>query len=66
MIPDAFGWEMPNSRLLCDPYAKRADATVYLPEFQAGNHLPLSVMEDMKNMTAEGGWMIGKIPSVAR
>ncbi|KAI4174958.1 MAG: hypothetical protein LQ343_001985 [Gyalolechia ehrenbergii] len=66
MIPDAFGWEMPNSRLLCDTYAKRVNATVYLPEFQGGYHLPLSVMGDMRDMTAEGGWMIGKIPSVAR
>lgn len=66
MIPDAFGWEIVNNRLLCDTYAKRANATVYLPEFQNGYHLPLSVMTDMKDMTAEGGWMIGKIGPFAR
>ncbi|KAL8825086.1 MAG: hypothetical protein Q9170_007931 [Blastenia crenularia] len=66
MIPDAFGWETPNNRLLCDVYAKRCSATVYLPEFMNGYHLPMSVMGDMKEMTAEGGWMVGRIPSFMR
>lgn len=35
-VPDAFGWELPNSRLLADTYAKRLGVRVYLPEFMDG------------------------------
>ncbi|KAL9603994.1 MAG: hypothetical protein Q9219_000756 [cf. Caloplaca sp. 3 TL-2023] len=66
MIPDVFGWEAPNNRLLCDTYAKRANAIVYLPEFQGGNALPMDVLGNMKTVTEGEGWMVGKIPSAAR
>ena len=37
IVPDAFGWELNNSRFLADAYAKRiGDVTVYLPEFMDG------------------------------
>ena len=36
IIPDAFGWELPNSRVLADKYAK-AGFLVYLPEFMDGS-----------------------------
>lgn len=36
VIPDAFGWTFPNSRILADCYAKEGNFTVYLPEFQNG------------------------------
>lgn len=35
IIPDAFGWELPNNRILADDYAKNG-FKVLLPEFQAG------------------------------
>lgn len=60
MIPDAFGWETPNSRLLCDAYASRAQCLVYLPEFQNGHHLPLSLMTDLGVMTSEKESMLKK------
>ncbi|KAI4099852.1 MAG: hypothetical protein LQ339_005767 [Xanthoria mediterranea] len=66
MIPDAFGWETPNSRLLCDTYAERAGVLVYLPEFQAGHHLPMSLMEDIGTMTSGGDSLLKKIPSTLR
>ncbi|KAI4260487.1 MAG: hypothetical protein L6R42_004033 [Xanthoria sp. 1 TBL-2021] len=66
MIPDAFGWETPNSRLLCDTYAERAGVLVYLPEFQDGHHLPLSLMTDMGTMTSGENSMLKKIPSALR
>ena len=36
IIPDAFGWNLNNSRILADAYAKRAGVTVYLPDFMDG------------------------------
>jgi dienelactone hydrolase len=36
-IPDAFGWKLPNNRVLADKYAK-AGFTVYIPEFMDGRH----------------------------
>lgn len=32
VIADLFGWTFRNLRLLCDHYAKEANATVYLPD----------------------------------
>ena len=36
IIPDIFGWEMSNSRLLADSYAKAGGFLVYLPDFMEG------------------------------
>ena len=36
MIPDAYGWEMPNNRVLCDVYAQKGGWLVYLPDFMGG------------------------------
>lgn len=36
IIPDAFGWELPNNRILADCYAKEGGFRVYLPEFMGG------------------------------
>ncbi|KAL8801559.1 MAG: hypothetical protein Q9200_006914 [Gallowayella weberi] len=66
MIPDAFGWEWSNNRLLCDTYASRAQCFVYLPEFQNGHHLPLSLITDMGAMTSENGSIIKKVPATLR
>lgn len=35
IIPDAFGWTLPNNRILADEYAKNG-FQVYLPEFMQG------------------------------
>ena len=48
-IPDAFGWDFPNNRLLADGYARDGFLT-YLPEFMAGN--------------AVAGWVITKLPLI--
>lgn len=40
MIPDIFGWETNNSRLLADSLAQDGDYLVYLPDFMNG--LPFS------------------------
>lgn len=36
IIPDAFGWELPNSRVLADSYAEKGNFRVYLPDFMDG------------------------------
>ncbi|KAL6714231.1 hypothetical protein ACLMJK_007654 [Lecanora helva] len=36
IVPDAFGWILNNNRILADAYARRAGATVYLPDFTNG------------------------------
>ena len=32
IIADVFGWTLPNTRLLADHYARKVQATVYLPD----------------------------------
>ena len=32
VVADLFGWTFINERILCDDYAKEADATVYMPD----------------------------------
>lgn len=39
MIPDAFGWEFVNNRLLCDEYARKGEFLVYLPDFMDGEYI---------------------------
>lgn len=36
IIPDAFGWEFVNNRLLVDEYARKGDFTVFMPDFMNG------------------------------
>jgi hypothetical protein len=36
IIPDAFGWELVNSRILADNYAQKGQFVVYLPDFMNG------------------------------
>jgi len=36
IIPDAFGWELLNTRALADAYAQRIPAVVMVPEFMDG------------------------------
>jgi dienelactone hydrolase len=40
IIPDIFGWELINSRLLADDYAEKSGRTVYLPDFMFGPSRP--------------------------
>jgi hypothetical protein len=40
IIPDAFGWDFGNSRLLADSYAEKGKFLVYLPDFMNGIFSP--------------------------
>jgi len=42
IIPDVFGWEFGNNRILADEYAERSGRTVYLPDFMFGREFPLA------------------------
>ncbi|OJI81262.1 hypothetical protein ASPTUDRAFT_812542 [Aspergillus tubingensis CBS 134.48] len=41
IIPDAFGWEFVNNRILADHYADKGGYKVYLPEFMNGHAAPV-------------------------
>ncbi|PWY86052.1 dienelactone hydrolase family protein [Aspergillus heteromorphus CBS 117.55] len=41
IIPDAFGWEFVNNRILADHYAAKGGYRVYLPDFMKGNAAPV-------------------------
>jgi dienelactone hydrolase len=43
LIPDIFGWELANPRLLADTYAREGGFLVYLPEFMDGMDCPSSL-----------------------
>lgn len=36
IIPDIFGWVLPNVRLLADGFARKTGLTVYAPDFMSG------------------------------
>ena len=59
IIPDAFGWEFNNNRILADKYAERLNARVYLPEFMNGNSMSPSMLTTMDKLLGKGS-MIGK------
>lgn len=38
IIPDVFGWVLPNVRLLADGFARKTGLTVYVPDFMSGRY----------------------------
>lgn len=38
IVPDAFGWEFVNNRILADNYADKGKYLVYLPDFMNGRY----------------------------
>ena len=65
IIPDAFGWEFNNNRILADSYAKRTNSLVYLPEFMNGYAMDPSLFLTM-DIIMGNGWKIGKMSAFAR
>lgn len=51
IISDAFGWKLPNARLLADRYARKAGWRVLLPDFLNGTWLDAALMEDLAIVT---------------
>ena len=59
-IPDAFGWELNNNRILADSFAKKVQSLVYLPEFMNGHAVSTSMFDTMDALMGNG-WMVGKM-----
>ncbi|KAI1125587.1 Alpha/Beta hydrolase protein [Nemania abortiva] len=56
LIPDIFGWDFVNIRLMADGFAKKKDYRVYAPEFMNGNAAPVSVLNSMSKVMAPKTW----------
>ncbi|KAI0022936.1 dienelactone hydrolase family protein [Xylariomycetidae sp. FL0641] len=56
IIPDAFGWDFVNIRLIADGYARKKDYRVYAPDFMNGNSAPLWLLDSMKAVLKKGTW----------
>ncbi|KZF24400.1 hypothetical protein L228DRAFT_266743 [Xylona heveae TC161] len=56
ILPDAFGWEFVNLRLLADGYAETGGYKVYLPEFMDGYAAPISAVDVMRKAFNNGSW----------
>ncbi|KAK3111239.1 hypothetical protein LTR53_013715 [Teratosphaeriaceae sp. CCFEE 6253] len=55
LIPDIFGWDFVNNRLLADHFAREIDATVYLPDFYGGESVPPAILNlDVPAWAAHG------------
>lgn len=50
-VPDAFGWEFVNNRILADTYAE-AGYRVYLPDFMVGASVPLYFLTSIERLTS--------------
>ncbi|KAH8687689.1 dienelactone hydrolase [Tricladium varicosporioides] len=56
-IPDIFGWEFPNNRLLADSYAKKGQLLVYLPDFMAGRSVERCVPPIIERVRSPQPWL---------
>jgi dienelactone hydrolase len=79
IIPDAFGWEFVNNRILADHYAQRGGFRVLLPDFMKGTAAPVYMLDAVRGVMATGSlwdWVVkpyhiasvlsGFIPFIAR
>ncbi|KAF4994006.1 hypothetical protein FDECE_13254 [Fusarium decemcellulare] len=57
IIPDIFGWEFINSRILADHYADKGDYKVILPDFMQGQAIPVWMLETMRALIAPGNYL---------
>ncbi|KAI0969653.1 dienelactone hydrolase family protein [Xylaria arbuscula] len=56
LIPDMFGWDFVNIRLMADNFAKKKDYRVYAPDFMTGHSAPLSMINSMQKVMAPKTW----------
>ena len=61
IIPDAFGWKLPNTRVLADNYAARLQCRVLLPDLMDGNHLDWSLLGSLNTVTDKNVGMLQKM-----
>ncbi|KAL5362078.1 Alpha/Beta hydrolase protein [Aspergillus floccosus] len=48
IIPDAFGWNFVNNRILADHYAEKSKYKIYLPDFMHGRAAPAWLVDTMR------------------
>lgn len=53
IIPDAFGWRFPNTRILADRYSRRTNSRVFLPDFMNDHSLAFDMLPTLDAITAE-------------
>ncbi|KAI0390104.1 dienelactone hydrolase family protein [Xylariaceae sp. FL0594] len=56
VIPDIFGWDFVNIRLLADHFAKKREYRVYVPDFMKGNAAPVSTLSSMQKVLEPKTW----------
>ncbi|KAL4867332.1 hypothetical protein BDV12DRAFT_209933 [Aspergillus spectabilis] len=56
IIPDAFGWEFVNNRLLADNYAEKGGFRVYLPDFMNGTAAPVWSLDSIRAVMKTGSY----------
>lgn len=61
IVTDAFGWELPNSRILADNYAKKGRLRVYIPDFMDGHWMPHDVLDALDTTMDEKQSVIWKM-----
>ena len=54
VLPDIFGWTLPNTRNLADNFARKGDFLVMLPDFMDGNVFPQDLIISIKALDATG------------
>jgi dienelactone hydrolase len=54
ILPDIFGWTLPNTRILADNFAAKGDFLVILPDFMDGNVFPQRLIISIKALDATG------------
>jgi len=60
ILPDIFGWTLPNTRILADNFAAKGDFLVMLPDFMDGNVFPQHLIFSIKALDATGPFALVK------
>ncbi|KAJ9488269.1 hypothetical protein VN97_g5013 [Penicillium thymicola] len=55
IVPDAFGWEFVNNRILADNYADKGKYLVYLPDFMNGHAAPVNMLYNTRELLRTDG-----------
>ncbi|KAL1852103.1 hypothetical protein Daus18300_012315 [Diaporthe australafricana] len=57
IIPDAFGIEFVNNKILADTYAAKGDYKVYLPDFMLGHSCPTWLLQTLEGIMQPGNYL---------
>ncbi|KUI69748.1 Protein AIM2 [Cytospora mali] len=57
IIPDAFGIDFVNNKILADTYATKGDYKVYLPDFMLGHSCPSWILNTMTVLISPGNYL---------